>query len=129
MQGIVLVYDVTKRETFENLNMWNKEIDINTDGAPVVRVLVGNKIDESDKRQVSRKEGEGWAHEHSMLFIESSAKTRVGIQQVFNECIMQILDNAALVHSSAGAAGTVLAGKGQGGEQTEGAAESGLCCS
>ena len=99
---------MTRRETFDSLDGWNREVDVNTDGAPVVRVLGGNKIDESDKRQVSRKEGEAWAHEHSMLFVESSAKTRAGIQQVFLETIMQILDNSALVQSAAGGQSTVL---------------------
>lgn len=112
VQGLILVYDVTKRETFDSLNMWNREIDVNTDGAPVVRVLVGNKIDDAEHRQVARREGEAWAQEHSMLFIEASAKTRAGIQQVFMECIMQILDNSVLVQSSMSGGGTVLAAKG-----------------
>jgi Ras-related protein Rab-18 len=108
VQGLILCYDVTKRETFDNLSMWNNEIDVNTDGAPVVRVLVGNKIDQAEHRQVSRREGEQWAQEHSMLFLECSAKTRVGIQQVFNECIMKILDNSVLVQTSTGGGATVL---------------------
>ena len=129
VQGLILVYDVTKRESFDSLNMWNNEIDVNTDGAPVVRVLVGNKIDEVEHRQVTRREGEAWAHEHSMIFIESSAKTRTGIHQVFMECIMQILDNSALVQSSLSSGGTVLlsAPSGNQGDKETSAASS-LCC-
>lgn len=124
IQGVVLVYDVTRRETFDSLDGWNREVDVNTDGAPVVRVLVGNKIDESDKRQVSRKEGEAWAHEHSMLFVESSAKTRAGIQQVFLETIMRILDNSALVQSAAGGQSTVLGASSANASSTKGGADS-----
>jgi Ras-related protein Rab-18 len=130
IQGVVLVYDVTRRETFDSLDGWNREVDVNTDGAPVVRVLVGNKIDESDKRQVSRKEGEAWAHEHSMLFVESSAKTRVGVQQVFLETIMRILDNTALVQSAAGVQSTVLSAASAGKSTDDGTKEEGNggCC-
>ncbi|KAH9261018.1 hypothetical protein BASA81_000722 [Batrachochytrium salamandrivorans] len=82
VQGLILVYDVTRRETFDNLEMWNQEIDVNTDGSPVVRILVGNKVDEAaGGRQVSKREGEQWAQQHSMLFVESSAKTRTGVSQ------------------------------------------------
>lgn len=109
VQGLILVYDVTRRETFDSLAMWNNEIDTNTDGSPVVKVLVGNKIDNSEHRQVARREGEAWAHEHSMIFIEASAKTRAGIQQVFMECIRQILDNSVLLQgSSTGTSPNVL---------------------
>ena len=132
VQGLILVYDVTRRETFDSLSMWNNEIDVNTDGAPVVRVLVGNKIDDAEHRQVSRREGEQWAQEHSMLFIECSAKTRAGIQQVFLECIMQILDNAALVQSSLSGTGTVLSAqpaKGVKGSSEEADEGGSSCCS
>jgi len=112
------VYDVTRRETFDNLEHWCKEIDINTGStgeSGVVKVLVGNKIDCPAEarsarfcararahavpvcRQVSKREGENWAREHGMFFIETSAKTRQGIQQVFLECIMQILNRPKLL--------------------------------
>lgn len=101
VQGLILVYDVTRRDTFDNLEMWNQEIDVNTDGSPVVRILVGNKVDEAaGGRQVSKREGEQWAQQHSMLFVESSAKTRTGVSQVFMECIHQILDNQLLVNKN-----------------------------
>lgn len=129
VQGLILVYDVTKRESFDSLSMWNREIDINTDGAPVVRVLVGNKIDDADHRQVSRREGEAWAHEHSMIFIEASAKTKAGIQQVFTESIMQILDNPALVHGATAGGSTLLsATPAKGAQQKSTEEEASGCC-
>lgn len=126
VQGLILTYDVTSRESFEHLGMWNDEIEANVDGSPVVKVLVGNKIDEPEKRQVSKKEGEMWAREHSMIFIEASAKNRVGIQQVFMECVRQILDRPGLLAPAAGgvAAATLLSQNEVGAENGAG----GGCC-
>jgi len=95
--GCILVYDVTREATFKSLQHWVDEIDKNTGGdANIVKVLVGNKIDDPSARQVSRREGETWAQEHGMIFIESSAKTKQGIKEVFLECINQILDRPSL---------------------------------
>lgn len=101
-QGIILTYDVTRRETFENLNQWLDEVGEYTPGGgkDVVKLLVGNKVDKED-RTVSRKEGEAWARQRGMLFIEASAKTRVGIQQVFQEVVEKIIDNPILLQNTA----------------------------
>ena len=65
-QGIILTYDVTRRETFEALNVWLQEVDKLTSpggGANVVKLLVGNKIDKKP-RAVSRREGESLCKRH-----------------------------------------------------------------
>ena len=56
----------------------------------------GNKIDKKP-RAVSRREGESWARAKGMLFLESSAKTKVGIDEVFNEMLMKIFENPTLL--------------------------------
>lgn len=100
-QGIVLVYDVSRRDTFENLDLWLQEVEVYSPagGRDVVKLLVGNKID--TERVVSRKEAEAWARSKGMLFVESSAKTKIGIQQVFNEVVQKILDNPSLLSNTA----------------------------
>ncbi|KDO23052.1 hypothetical protein SPRG_11899 [Saprolegnia parasitica CBS 223.65] len=100
-QGIILVYDVARKETFENLGTWLQEVEVYSpaNGRDVVKLLVGNKIDK--ERVVSRQEGEAWARSKGMLFVESSAKTKIGIQQVFNEVVQKILDNPALLANTA----------------------------
>lgn len=101
-QGIALVYDVTRRETFEFLPQWLKEVDIYSPngGKDVVKVLVGNKIDCED-RVVSRQEGESWARKKGMLYLECSAKTSAGISQVFDEMCAQVLQNDRLLKGTA----------------------------
>jgi len=96
-QGIILVYDVTRRDSFENLSQWLKEVEIYApgEGKDVVKLLVGNKVDKD--RVVSRQDAEAWARSHGMLFVETSAKTKVGIQQVFTEIVQKILENPTLL--------------------------------
>ena len=54
-QGIMLTYDVTRRQTFDNLNQWLQEVDVYTPGGgrDVVKVLVGNKVDKSGRQPVA----------------------------------------------------------------------------
>lgn len=53
-------------------------------------MLVGNKIDREDSREVSRDEGVKFARKHSMLFIEASARTREGVQIAFEELVQKV---------------------------------------
>jgi len=94
-QGIVLVYDVTRRESFNNLEQWLGEIEMYSSNADVVKLLVGNKIDK-ENREVSREEGAAFAKQRNMLFIECSAKTRLGIQQAFEELVQRVVDTPTL---------------------------------
>jgi Ras-related protein Rab-18 len=91
------VYDVTRKETFEHLNMWLQEVEQYSmgGGKEVVKLLVGNKVDLT--RQVSREDAMDWAKSKGMLFLEASAKTKAGINQVFNEVVLKILENPALL--------------------------------
>lgn len=53
-------------------------------------MLVGNKIDQEDSREVTRDEGARFARKHSMLFIEASARTREGVQIAFEELVQNV---------------------------------------
>nr|GMC66548.1 ras-related protein RABC1-like [Ipomoea batatas] len=97
-QGIIMVYDVTRRETFTNLSeIWAKEIDLYSTNQDCIRMLVGNKVDKEGERAVTKKEGIDFGREYGCLFIECSAKTRVNVQQCFEELILKILDTPALL--------------------------------
>lgn len=94
-QGVILVYDVTRRETFKNLKTtWLKELAVYTDLDDLIIMIVGNKVDldkENDLRQVSTEEGREFAQQTSALFMESSAKTRLGINAIFDELVRKII--------------------------------------
>ncbi|CAL5422287.1 unnamed protein product [Camellia sinensis] len=89
-QGIVLVYDVTRRETFTNLSdVWAKEVDLYSTNQDCIKMLVGNKVDRESERLVSREEGISLAKEHGCLFLECSAKTRENVDQCFAELALK----------------------------------------
>ena len=56
----------------------------------LVKMLVGNKIDQEDRREVLREEGARFAKKYSMLFIEASARTREGVQIAFEELVRKV---------------------------------------
>ncbi|KAH7819072.1 Rab18a [Monocercomonoides exilis] len=93
--GIILVYDVTKRLTFENLDRWLKEAREHIGETDSVTMLVGNKADLPD-RQISLEEGKDFARKRGMLFIEASAKETTGVEQAFMETIEKIFDQPTL---------------------------------
>ncbi|XP_015741251.1 ras-related protein Rab-18-B-like isoform X2 [Coturnix japonica] len=98
-QGIVLVYDVTRKDTFTGLESWLKELEIYTTNSNTVKMLVGNKTDKPD-REVERKEGLQFAKKRSLLFIETSAKTQDGVQHAFEELVIKILQTPNLLDKS-----------------------------
>jgi Ras-related protein Rab-6A len=75
----VVVYDVTNRQSFLNTSRWIEEVRSER-GQDVIIVLVGNKTDLVDKRQVSIEEGDSKAREFSVMFIETSAKAGFNIK-------------------------------------------------
>jgi len=99
-QGIILVYDVTRPDTFANLSQWLEEVEVYTPGGgtEVVKLLVGNKIDRD--AAVTRGEAEDWARRHGTIFVESSAKSAVGVAQAFDEIVNKILENPVLLAST-----------------------------
>merc|ERR1712146_10828 len=72
--GALLVYDITRRETFTHLTSWLEESRQHASPNMTI-MLIGNKCDDDDKRAVSREEGEAFAKQHGLLFLETSAKT------------------------------------------------------
>lgn len=86
---VLLVYDVTCRESFEQIVTWNTTID--KVGAPPTRFLVGNKIDIIGKRVVTTKEGKMLAEKYGMSFYECSAKTDPSSVEIIFEDIANIM--------------------------------------
>ena len=78
----VVVFDITSRESFESTTKWIADVRAQR-GNDVVIVLVGNKSDLADKRQVTAEELEARAAEHEIMFIETSAKEGFNIKLLF----------------------------------------------
>ncbi|KAI3658424.1 hypothetical protein MP638_007526 [Amoeboaphelidium occidentale] len=80
----IVVYDVTNRNSFINTSKWID--DVRTErGNEVIIVLVGNKTDLSEKRQVSQEEGESKAKEFNVMFLETSAKAGHNVKLLFRK--------------------------------------------
>ena len=80
--GALLVYDITRRETFTHVTKWLDDVRTNS-SKNVTVILIGNKKDLEDKRQVSYEEGEAFAKENGLMFLETSAKTAYNVVEAF----------------------------------------------
>lgn len=124
-QGIILVYDVTRRDTFTNLSdVWAKEVDLYSTNQNCVKMLVGNKVDIESERVVSREEGIALAKEHGCLFLECSAKTRENVEQCFEELALKIMEVPSLSEE-----GSSIVKRNILKQKPEYQAQSGGCCS
>ena len=90
--GALLVYDVTKRTSFENVEKWLQELREHADSNIVV-MLVGNKIDLRNQRAVPAEDGSRLAKERSLAFIETSALDFTNVEQAFERILTEIYNN------------------------------------
>lgn len=80
--GALLVYDITRRETFNHLTIWLEDARQHSNSNMVI-MLIGNKSDLDNRREVRREEGEAFAREHGLVFMETSAKTATNVEEAF----------------------------------------------
>ncbi|GMI47844.1 hypothetical protein TrCOL_g12346 [Triparma columacea] len=81
-QGILLVYDVTDRRSFDSIRNWISQIQQHAD-VSVNKILVGNKCDITEEKVVSTAEGQKLADEYGIDFWEASAKNDINVEQSF----------------------------------------------
>ena len=80
--GILLLYDVTNRDSFKNLESWLIEIEKNAK-EKVLKILIGNKCDLGEDREITIEEGKAFALRNGMEFMETSAKMNTNVTEAF----------------------------------------------
>lgn len=90
--GALLVYDITRRDTFKHLSRWLDEARQHSQSNMVI-MLIGNKNDLEHRRAVSTEEGKAFADEHGLIFMETSAKTAFNVEQAFINTADKIHEN------------------------------------
>mmetsp|Transcript_20032 Transcript_20032/g.41911 ORF Transcript_20032/g.41911 Transcript_20032/m.41911 type:complete len:206 (+) Transcript_20032:1281-1898(+) len=122
-QAVLLVYDVGRRETFDNLKLWSEEVDrYSSCKDHIVKVLVGNKTDLGSS-QVPEELAEEWAETHNCIHLLSSARDSVGVTEAFDATVRRVLATPELLEKAAPGKGRVkLQPEGEGGDNSAG------CC-
>lgn len=81
--GGLLVYDITNKKSFENLNSWLSDASQSAEPHKLVFILVGHKADQDKNREVTKQEAMAFALDHDMSYVETSAKTMINVEHAF----------------------------------------------
>ncbi|KAB1212306.1 Ras-related protein RABA6a [Morella rubra] len=87
--GALLVYDITRRATFESVKKWLRELR-QFGSSDMVVILLGNKLDLGHSREVSQEEGNHLAEEEGLCFMETSALEKLNVEEAFLLMITKI---------------------------------------
>jgi len=109
--GIIVVYDVTDQESFNNVKQWMNEIDRYAN-EKVNKMLVGNKCDLTSKKVVQTDDAKQYAETLGIPFLETSAKDSTNVEQAFITMAAEIKARMAQAPAKAGGASTIQVGKG-----------------
>ena len=88
-KGAFIVYDITNRLTFESVDKWIQDLNLNSD-KNITLLLIGNKKDLADKREVTTEEGEEKAKSFGLAFLETSALTEKNIYKIYDYIIKEV---------------------------------------
>ena len=98
-KGALLVYDITRKSTFENIDNWLIDLRTNAD-KDILIVLIGNKSDLLDNREVSSEDAQTKAEQYNVAYMETSAKNGDNISKAFTELVEQVYKaNISLLQS------------------------------
>lgn len=85
------MYDITRRETFNHLTTWLEDARQHSNSNMVI-MLIGNKSDLESRREVKKEEGEAFAREHGLVFMETSARTAANVEEAFINTAKEIYE-------------------------------------
>ncbi|XP_003967490.1 ras-related protein Rab-8B [Takifugu rubripes] len=103
--GIMLVYDTSNEKSFENIKNWIRNIEEHA-SSDVEKMILGNKCDMTDRRQVSKDRGEKLAIDYGVKFMETSAKSGLNVEEAFYTMARDILHNLSSKTTDSGAGGS-----------------------
>lgn len=92
--GALLCYDITSKKSFENVATWLKEVEENAEKDCLI-MLVGNKMDLDDMREVDVRDGRSFARKNGLAFIETSALDATGVETAFQKILQEIYNTQA----------------------------------
>ncbi|MHA1785975.1 MAG: GTP-binding protein [Candidatus Helarchaeota archaeon] len=93
-QAIIYVYDVTRKETLDGIKKWRDDVESVLEGQELKSLLIGNKIDLENQRQVDMMEGKSFADEMGLPYIETSAKNGTNVDKAFGRIATKLaIDN------------------------------------
>uniref|UniRef100_A0A1I8IQF1 small monomeric GTPase n=1 Tax=Macrostomum lignano TaxID=282301 RepID=A0A1I8IQF1_9PLAT len=94
-QGFLLVYSITSQSSFNDLAELREQILRVKDSDNVPIIVVGNKCDLEDERTVGKERGHSLARQWNCAFLETSAKAKLNVQEVFFDLVRQINSNSS----------------------------------
>ena len=94
-EGVLLTYDITNSDSFDNLKNWIDSIKKNMEGKNIFIpvIIIGNKIDMEDSREIEKEAAQKFSKENNYKYFETSAKTGEGVDKAIRELVSQILKN------------------------------------
>jgi len=128
--GALLVFDITKRQTFDNVERWLRELRGHAD-TNIVVMMVGNKSDLNHLRSVPEEDSQAFSEKEGLSFLETSAMEAVNVEKAFHTVlseIHQIVSKKALAAQESEAANARLQGTTINVAESSGSAK-GFCCS
>ncbi|XP_071822678.1 ras-related protein Rab-5B-like [Apostichopus japonicus] len=119
-QAAVVVYDITNQDTFARAKTWVRELE--KAGSPnLVIALAGNKADMANRRMVEAEEAKAYAEEKSILFMETSAKTAMNVNDLFLAIAKRLPRNEKQPSGEGGSGHTLV-------DPAQDEKKSGSCC-
>merc|ERR1712166_1663642 len=94
--GIIVTYDITDKKSHQDIHNWMSEVEKHA-ADNISRILIGNKCDLEDKRDVSKEQGEEMAEHYGVRFLETSAKVSNNVEQAFTLMTREIKNRVAVV--------------------------------